>query len=84
MQNFYFYTFYFLFFIFLFFCFGGWAQLSPKGLGWTQPARPGHWPKPVTGRVKTDEARVEWLHACIMHSAKVINLPSHRATLHSN
>ena len=34
MQNFYFYTFYFL----------GWAQLSPCGLGWTQPARPRHWP----------------------------------------
>jgi hypothetical protein len=41
MQNFYFYTFYF-FLIFL-----GWAQLSPHGLGSTQPARPGHWPKPV-------------------------------------
>jgi len=34
---------YFLFFILLFFW--GWAQLSPHGLGWTQPARPG----PVTG-----------------------------------
>ena len=33
---------------------------------------------------KIDEARVEWLHACIMHSAKVINLPSHSATMHSN
>jgi hypothetical protein len=27
---------------------GGWAQRSPHGLGWTQPAQPGHWPKPVT------------------------------------
>jgi len=43
---------YFIFFIFLYFIFylffWGWAQLSPHGLGWTQPARPGHWPKPVT------------------------------------
>jgi len=37
----------FLFFYF-FFNFWGWAQLSPHGLGWTQPAQPGHWPKPVT------------------------------------
>jgi hypothetical protein len=28
--------------------FWGWAQRSPHGLGWTQPAQPGHWPKPVT------------------------------------
>jgi hypothetical protein len=28
--------------------FWGLAQFSPWGLGWTQPARPGHWPKPVT------------------------------------
>ena len=26
----------------------GWVPLSPCGLGLTQPARPGHWPKPVT------------------------------------
>jgi len=38
--------FYFLFFYFLFFYFFivlGWAQLNPLA----QPARPGHWPKPV-------------------------------------
>ena len=40
MQNFYFYTFYF--FIFYFFLYIFW------GVGWTQPTRPGHWPKPVT------------------------------------
>ena len=43
---------YFIFFIFLYFIFylffWGWAQLSPHGLGWTQPARPGQWPKPMT------------------------------------
>jgi hypothetical protein len=38
-----------LFFIFYFFIFlGGWVQLSSHGLGWAQPAQPGHWPKPVT------------------------------------
>jgi hypothetical protein len=50
MQNFYFYTFYFFIFYFLLF-FGagpssthmGWAGLYPAG-----PARPDHWPKPVT------------------------------------
>jgi hypothetical protein len=36
----------FVFYFFIFFL--GWAQFSPWGLGWTQPARPGHWPKPVT------------------------------------
>ena len=44
MQNFYFYTFYFfIFYLFYFFFFGGWAQLSPHGLGWTQLTRLGHW-----------------------------------------
>jgi len=38
----------FYFFYFFIFYFLGWAQLSPCVLGWTQPARPGHWPKPVT------------------------------------
>jgi len=38
----------------------------------------------VTGWAKTDEARVEWLPACFMHSAKVINLPSHSTTIQSN
>jgi len=50
------------------------------GLG--QPARPGHWPKPVTRRgPNQQEARVECLkilHAC-MYCAKVINLPSRSA-----
>jgi hypothetical protein len=44
----FFYFFYFSVFYFLFFIFLGLAQRSPHGLGWTQPARPGQWPKPVT------------------------------------
>jgi hypothetical protein len=91
----YIHIFYFLFFCFFYFfnwagpgpaqhIFWGWAQRSPLGLVWAQPARPGHWPKPVTGWAKTDEVRVEWLPACFMHSAKVINLPSHSATIQSN
>jgi len=50
MQNFYFYTFYFLYFLFFYFFIflGGLGPAQPMwGLGWTQPARPGHWPKPV-------------------------------------
>jgi hypothetical protein len=47
MHTYIFLFFYFSYF-FIFYYFGGWAQLSPHGLGWTQPARPGHWPKPVT------------------------------------
>jgi hypothetical protein len=40
---------FFYFVIFLFFLFFlGLAQFSPWGLGWTQPAQPGHWPNPVT------------------------------------
>jgi hypothetical protein len=42
----FFYFFVFLFFVFFYFL--GWAQLSPHGLGQTQPAQLGHWPKPVT------------------------------------
>jgi hypothetical protein len=39
----------FLFFLFfLFFCFGGWAQLSPHGLGWSPLTRLGHWSQLVT------------------------------------
>jgi hypothetical protein len=75
----FFYFFYFLLFLGL-----GPAQPTWAGLDPASPAWPGHWPKPVTDWAKTDEARVEWLHACIMHSVKVINLPLHRATLHSN
>jgi hypothetical protein len=37
-----------IFLFFLFFYFLGRAQLSPHGLGYTQPAQPDHWPKPVT------------------------------------
>jgi hypothetical protein len=44
----------FLFFIFLFF---GLVQLSPHGLGWTQPTRPGHQPKPVTGQISPASVR---------------------------
>jgi len=62
----------FFFSIFLFF----WAGLGPAS-----PARPLAQASGPAGQSK-QEARVEWLHAC-MHSAKVINLPSHCATLHS-
>ena len=39
-----------IFFVFIFFGFFGLGPAQPTwaGLGWTQPARPGHWPKPVT------------------------------------
>jgi len=37
-----------LFYFILFFCFGGWAQLSPHGLGWTPLTQLGHWSRPVT------------------------------------
>jgi hypothetical protein len=40
--------FFYFFIIFIFLCFWGWAQLSPHGLGSTQPAQKSHWPKPVT------------------------------------
>jgi hypothetical protein len=63
----------FIYFIFIFYFFLCWAQLSPHRLGLTQPARPGHWAKPVTRLgPNQQEARMECLHAC-MHSAKVIN-----------
>jgi len=39
-------TYFFSSIIYLFFW--DWVQHSPRGLGLTQPARPGHWPKPVT------------------------------------
>jgi hypothetical protein len=37
-----------IFLFFIFYIFLGWAQLNPHGLGSTQLAQPGHWPKPVT------------------------------------
>jgi len=71
-----FYFFYFFYFsVFYFFIF--WAGLDPASPARSlaqasDPARPSQ-----------QEARMDWLHTCIMHDAKVINLPSHRATLHS-
>ena len=70
-----FYIFIFLFFIYIFYFFRA-------GLGPASPARSlAHASDPAGP--SQQEARVDWLHTCIMHSAKVINLPSHRATLHS-
>jgi len=78
----FFILFYILYFIFFYYWGLGpaqptWAGLSPAGPAQSlaqasDPARPSQ-----------QEARVDWLHACIVHSAKVINLPSHRATSHS-
>jgi hypothetical protein len=49
----------FLFFYFyIFFIFWGWA-----GLGWTQLAKPGHWPKPVTRRLLPASVRELPTHA---------------------
>jgi len=59
-------------FIFLY-IFLGWVQLGPYGRGWTQPARPGHWPKPVT-RVVTVADRMRELFTHALHSAKVIKI----------
>jgi len=84
----------FLFFLpFLFFCFSIFLIFNFfLGLGLTQPTWAGLDPAgPARSLVQASdpagpseqEARVDWLHACIMHSAKVINLPSHRATSHS-
>ena len=75
---------FFIFFIFLLFMFLGAGPSSAHvgaGLDPASPARPGHWPKPVTrlGQTK-QEARVGCLHDC-MHCAKVINLPSRSAIL---
>ena len=70
---------FFIFYFFLFFFglgwpgpayiyFGGWAQLSPYGLGWAQPAQPGHWPKPVARLGKASKKHV-WsgsTRACIV------------------
>jgi hypothetical protein len=75
---FYFYVFfYFLYFfiLFIFFIIGGWAQLSGLARSLAQASDP--------AGPSQQKARVDWLHACIVHSAKVINLPSHRATSHS-
>jgi len=70
-----FYIFLFLFFIYIFYFFRA-------GLGPASPARSLAQASDPAGPSQ-QEARVDWLHTCIMHSAKVINLPSHRATLHS-
>jgi hypothetical protein len=70
-----FYIFLFLFFIYIFYFFRA-------GLGPASPARSLPQASDPAGPSQ-QEARVDWLHTCIMHSAKVINLPSHRATLHS-
>jgi len=75
----------FLFFYFLYFFifFGlGPAQPTWAGLDPASPARSLVQASDPAGPSQ-QEARVDWLHAGIMHSAKVINLPSHRATSHS-
>jgi len=56
----------------------GWAQLSPYGLGWTQPAPPESLAQASDPDVKKKkiEARVKQFHVCI-NSVKVIKLPSH-------
>jgi hypothetical protein len=65
---FFYFSYFFYFFIFYFLLnFLGWAQLSPHGLDWTQPAQPGHWPKPVTRLGKGTH------HACV-HWKRLINL----------
>jgi hypothetical protein len=58
---------FFYFFTFLVF-FLGWVQLSPHGLCWTQPARPGHWPKPVTGQIYHARLYNHHLIKSLMHS----------------
>jgi hypothetical protein len=46
----------FYFFNFLFFGLGP-TQPTWAGLGWTHPARPGHWPKPLTGQISPASVR---------------------------
>jgi len=82
---FYFLYFFILFIIFLLFLlfFGlGPAQPTWAGLSLVGPARSLAQASDPAGPSQ-QEARVDWLHACIVHSAKIINLPSHRATSHS-
>jgi len=56
----YFYIFYFLFFIVLGL---GPAQPMGTGLGWTHPAQPGRWPKPVARRPLPASVRELFTHA---------------------
>jgi len=81
---FYFYIFsiFILFYTFLYFLLFFLLFLLILGLGPAQPTWAGLSPADPAGPSQ-QEARVDWLHMCIMHSAKVINLPSHRATSHS-
>jgi len=73
-----------IFSIFLFFYFFGLGPTQPTWAG-LDPASPARSLAQASDPVgpSQQEACVDWLHACIMHSAKVINLPSHRATSHS-
>jgi hypothetical protein len=76
-----------IFYFFYFFYFSVFFGLDPAQPTWAglDPASPARSLAQASDPVRPSqqEARVDWLHACIMHSAKVINLPSHRATLHS-
>jgi hypothetical protein len=68
----FFYFSYFFYFLFFFKKIWGWAQLSPHGLDWTQPAQPGHWPKPVTRLGKdTHHACVHWERLIKFHGKSV-------------
>jgi hypothetical protein len=71
---FFYFSYFFIFSIFYFIIFFwglGPAQPTWAGLGWTQPAQPGHWPKPVT---RLAEARMRELLTHAVHSGKVIKI----------